>query len=80
MIIHVGPVDSRFYTADTGPGTPESGHGAVFEPRHPTNGDGTDFDLRIVEEVTDAHGWEVAMAESRLGGARFETTGTEHIG
>jgi signal transduction histidine kinase len=49
----------------------------VFEAGYSTNEDGTGFGLRIVEQVANAHGWEVAITESEQGGARFEITGVE---
>jgi signal transduction histidine kinase len=35
--------------------------------------------LRIVNQVADAHGWEVTVTESDQGGARFEITGVEFV-
>jgi signal transduction histidine kinase len=79
VTVSVGAMDNGFYVADTGPGIPESEREAVFEAGYSTNQDGTGFGLRIVEEVADAHGWEVAVTESTQGGARFEITGAESV-
>jgi Signal transduction histidine kinase len=65
--------------ADTGPGIPESEREAVFEAGYSTNKEGTGFGLRIVEEVADAHDWNVAVTESKQGGTRFEITGVEPV-
>jgi K+-sensing histidine kinase KdpD len=35
----------------------------------------TGFGLAIVEQVVDAHGWELRVTEGADGGARFEITG-----
>jgi len=77
VTVSVGPMDGGFYVADTGPGIPEDDREEVFEPGYSTNEEGTGFGLRIVEQVADAHGWEVTVTESEQGGARFEITGVE---
>ena len=77
VTVSVGPMDDGFYVADTGPGIPESGREEVFEAGYSTSEGGTGFGLRIVEQVADAHGWEVAVTESEQGGARLEITGVE---
>ncbi|MFB6169375.1 MAG: sensor histidine kinase, partial [Haloferacaceae archaeon] len=77
VTVAVGTIDDGFYVADTGPGIPESDREDVFEAGYSTNDGGTGFGLRIVEQIVDAHGWEVAVTESDQGGARFEVTGVE---
>jgi signal transduction histidine kinase len=49
----------------------------VFDRGYTTSEDGTGFGLSIVEEIVDAHGWDIAVAESEDGGARFEITGID---
>jgi signal transduction histidine kinase len=63
--------------ADDGPGIPESDRLGVFESGYSTAPDGTGFGLTIVEEIAEAHGWEVSVTASRDGGARFEIRGVE---
>ncbi len=75
----VGTVDDGFYVADTGPGIPESDREKVFESGYSTGEDGTGFGLRIVEEVVDAHGWDIRVTDSDQGGARFEITGVAEV-
>jgi PAS domain S-box-containing protein len=77
VTVSIGVMDDGFYFADSGPGIPESDREEVFEAGYSTNEDGTGFGLRIVEQVANAHGWEVAITESEQGGARFEITGVE---
>jgi len=77
--VSVGVMGDDFYVADTGPGIPKSDREEVFEAGYSTNEDGTGFGLRIVEQIADAHGWEVAVTESEEGGARFEITGVDYI-
>ncbi|MEZ3165000.1 PAS domain S-box protein [Halorubrum sp. RMP-47] len=79
VTVRVGTMDDGFYVADTGSGIPESEQEAVFEAGYSTNEEGTGFGLRIVEEVADAHGWELSVTESKQGGARFEMSGVETI-
>ncbi len=79
VTVSVGAIDNGFYVADTGPGIPPSDREDVFEAGYSTSEDGTGFGLRIVEQIADAHGWEITVTESneREGGARFEFTGVE---
>ena len=69
--------DDGFYIADDGEGIPEDMHEDVFEPGRSMSPDGTGFGLAIVKEIVEAHGWEIDLAESEAGGARFEITGVE---
>ena len=78
VTISVGKMDGGFYVADTGSGIPKAERERVFEAGYSTADDGTGFGLRIVKQIADAHGWEVAVAESEQGGARFEFTNVEH--
>jgi len=77
VTVRVGTVDDGFYVEDTGPGIPEADRAAVFEAGYSTAESGTDFALRIVEQVATAHGWTVRVTEGTSGGARFEFTGAE---
>ncbi|ESS05287.1 MAG: histidine kinase domain protein, HSP90-like ATPase [uncultured archaeon A07HB70] len=77
VTVSVGAMDGGFYVSDTGPGIPESDREEVFEAGYSTNEDGTGFGLRIVEQITDAHGWQITVTESEQGGARFEVAGVK---
>ena len=66
-----------FYIADDGPGIPDDMSEEIFEAGQSTSPDGTGFGLAIVEEIVDAHGWEIEATESDSGGARFEISGVE---
>lgn len=68
---------SGFYVADDGPGIPEQHRDRVFEVGYTTDEDGTGYGLNIVREIATAHDWDIAVTESRGGGARFEITGVE---
>jgi PAS domain S-box-containing protein len=78
VTVSVGGIDGGFYVADTGPGIPRSDREKVFKPGYSTAKEGTGFGLRIVEQVVNAHGWDITVTESEQGGARFEITGIEN--
>lgn len=79
VTVTVGTCDGGFYVADDGPGIPPGNHERVFEVGFSTNRDGTGLGLSIVEQVADAHGWDVRITEGSTGGARIEIVGvTDH--
>ena len=59
--------------ADDGVGIPPDRREQVFEDGYTTGGTG--LGLSIVEQVANAHGWEVELADSPEGGASFELHG-----
>jgi PAS domain S-box-containing protein len=79
VTVLVGGMSNGFYVSDTGPGIPETEREEIFEAGYSTDADGTGFGLRIVEQIAEAHGWEVTVTESEQGGARFEFTGVERV-
>ena len=72
VTVRVGESAAGFYVADDGPGIPEPDRAAVFERGFTTSEEGTGYGLAIVDEIADAHGWSVTVAESDLGGARLD--------
>jgi signal transduction histidine kinase len=77
VTITVGDLEDGFYVEDDGPGIPEETREKIFESGYSTKDAGTGFGLAIVEEIVEAHGWEITVAESDAGGARFEITGID---
>ena len=73
--VTVGRLADGFYVSDDGPGIPEDERDSVFEAGYSTKEDGTGFGLLSVKQIVRAHGWEMALAESSRGGARFEISG-----
>lgn len=71
--------DDGFYIADDGPGIPEADRTRVFELGYTTTADGTGLGLVIVRRIADAHGWDLELASSDHGGARFEFAGSDVI-
>lgn len=72
VIIKVGVMNDGFYVEDNGQGIPEDKRDKIFDPSYTTSGTG--LGLTIVEHVCDIHGWNINVAESSTGGARFEIT------
>ena len=79
VTVTVGDLPDGFYVEDDGPGIPAEDRSRVFEAGYSTADDGTGFGLSIVEQVAEAHGWEVALTEGSEGGARFEVTGVTFV-
>ncbi|GGN18481.1 PAS domain S-box protein [Halarchaeum nitratireducens] len=75
LTVTVGTTDDGFYVADDGPGIPADRREEIFEDGFTTRQDGTGLGLSIVEQIADAHGWDVAVSEGERGGARFEIDG-----
>jgi len=71
------PDAAGFYVADDGPGIPEDDPERVFEAGYSTSTDGTGFGLSIVQEIVEAHGWDIRVTESADGGARFDISGVD---
>ncbi|MFC4447710.1 PAS domain-containing protein [Halorussus aquaticus] len=73
--VTVGGLEDGFFVADDGSGIPESEYDDVFRRGYSTAKENTGFGLAIVEQIAEAHGWNVRVTESADGGARFEITG-----
>jgi PAS domain S-box-containing protein len=73
VTLTVGATDDGqgFFVADDGRGIPQEERNQVFKSGYTTD-DGTGYGLTIVRQVASAHGWDVAIAASDDGGARFE--------
>jgi signal transduction histidine kinase len=69
--------EDGFYVADDGTGIPAAEADRILERGYSTADTGTGLGLTIVQEVVDAHGWELRVTESEQGGARFEIAGVE---
>lgn len=74
------PGDSwAIHVDDSGPGIEETIIGRVFEPYFTTKKDGTGLGLAMVRNVVRAHGGEIQLGTSGLGGARFSVTIPIHM-
>lgn len=74
VTIKVGSLPDGFYVADDGPGIPENEREDVFEPGYSENSGGTGFGLAIVQQIVEAHEWDINLTDGPDGGARFEIT------
>lgn len=79
VTVSFGDLENGFYVADDGSGIPEEDRERIFEAGYSTDSEGTGYGLQIVKEIATAHGWNVRVTESDVGGARFEITGVEFI-
>ncbi len=77
ITVRVEATPEGFAVADDGVGIPPDVRGSVTKSGYTTQGENTGYGLAIVDEIATAHGWDLAVAESDAGGARFEFTGVE---
>jgi len=77
--VGVLPDEPGIYIADDGPGIPDQKRDEIFDSGFSTSLEGTGFGLTIVEQICEAHGWEITVTESDAGGARFEITRIESL-
>ena len=77
VTVTVGELDDGFYIEDDGPGIPDDERDDVFEAGYSRSTGGTGFGLSIVEQVVNAHDWQLRITDGSDGGARFEITGVE---
>jgi len=74
VTVTVGKLDNGFYVEDDGPGIPEDDCDEVFDAGYSTSDEGTGFGLSIVQQVVDAHDWDICVTIGSEAGARFEIT------
>lgn len=75
--VTIGDLDDGFYVADDGRGIHQAERDRVFEMGHSSDSENTGFGLTIVDQIAEAHGWDVAVTESETGGARFEISNVQ---
>ena len=59
------------YVDDSGPGVPPAERARVFDPFFTQRQGGIGLGLTVVQQIVQAHGGEITVAESPWGGARF---------
>jgi PAS domain S-box-containing protein len=77
VTVTIGELEDGFYVEDDGRGIPKNERDDVFEAGYSTAEGGNGFGLSIVNQVAQAHGWDVRVTDGSDGGARFEITGVE---
>ncbi|MCU4740677.1 ATP-binding protein [Natronoglomus mannanivorans] len=68
-----------FALEDDGPGIDPDDRETVFESGYTTSEEGTGFGLAIVEQIVEAHDWEIDVGEGTNSGARFEIRGVDVV-
>ncbi|QGX94502.1 PAS domain S-box protein [Haloplanus rallus] len=79
LTVTVGELPDGFYVADDGSGIPTADRERIFESGYSTDQGGTGLGLSIVQDVIEAHDWEIRVTSGSEGGARFEITGVEGV-
>jgi PAS domain S-box-containing protein len=74
VTITVGALADGFFVADDGPGIDPADRDRIFERGYSSTRGGTGLGLSIVEQIAEAHGWEIELADSETGGLRIELT------
>ncbi len=77
VTVTIGDTPDGFYVEDDGVGIPPDEREQVFEKGYSTTEGGTGFGLVIIQQVADAHGWEVEVTDTADDGVRFEFSGAE---
>ena len=79
VTVTVGEFDEGVYIEDDGSGIPEDEYNDIFTAGYSTSDEGTGFGLSIVEQIVEAHDWEIRVTEGSAGGARFEIITSEFV-
>lgn len=79
VTIRIGVLENRsgIYVEDDGPGISEQKRDRIFTDGYSTGENGSGYGLTIVQQIVEAHGWDIRVTDSNTGGARFEITGIE---
>ncbi|WP_324666232.1 two-component system sensor histidine kinase NtrB [Haloarcula sediminis] len=79
VTVTVGEFEEGVYIEDDGSGIPEDEYDDIFTAGYSTSDEGTGFGLSIVEQIVEAHDWEIRVTEGSKGGARFEIISSEFV-
>ncbi len=75
--IRVGMLDDGLFVEDDGPGISPTERQTVFDSGYSTAEGSPGYGLSIVRGIVETHAWDIEIAESAAGGARFEITGLD---
>jgi PAS domain S-box-containing protein len=75
--VSVGTLHDGFFVEDDGPGIPDEELHQVLKSGFTTSEEGTGFGLAIVNQIAEAHDWDVAVTNGTEGGARFDFHGVQ---
>jgi len=79
VTVTIGEHEKGVYIEDDGPGIPEGEYDDIFTAGYSTSDEGTGFGLSIVEQIVEAHSWDIRLTEGSEGGARFEIISSEFV-
>ncbi|AEN07558.1 multi-sensor signal transduction histidine kinase (plasmid) [halophilic archaeon DL31] len=82
VTVEVGRLSDGFFVADDGPGIPNEQRqrlNRMFDDRSLQLHEREGFGLVIVQQIVEAHDWQIRVAESDSGGARFDVTGATFL-
>jgi signal transduction histidine kinase len=65
------PADATLEIRDNGPGVPVEHRSDVFKPYFTTNQKGTGLGLAVVQQIVQAHGWDIECLPNEPRGALF---------
>jgi signal transduction histidine kinase len=57
--------------SDNGPGVPQANRAEIFKPYFTTHLEGTGLGLSVVQQIVQAHGWDIACLPNEPAGALF---------
>jgi signal transduction histidine kinase len=57
--------------SDNGPGVPQANRAEIFKPYFTTHAEGTGLGLSVVQQIVQAHGWDIACLPNDPAGALF---------
>lgn len=79
LTVIVEDTPDGFAIEDDGMGIPTDVRDQIFEAGFSTTSSGMGIGLKIVREVCDDHGWDVAVTDGDRGGARFEFSNVQSV-
>jgi len=57
--------------SDNGPGVPQANRAEIFKPYFTTHAEGTGLGLSVVQQIVQAHGWDIVCLGNEPAGALF---------
>ncbi|HZD44325.1 MAG TPA: HAMP domain-containing sensor histidine kinase, partial [Methanomicrobiales archaeon] len=76
VTVQVERIPNGVCVIDDGPGIAPEDRELVFQSGFTTD-NGTGLGLSIVQQIVEAHGWEINVYEANTSGSRFEITGLD---
>jgi len=74
FVQRAGPAEAVLEVRDDGPGVPPENRREIFKPYFTTHQKGTGLGLAVVQQIVQAHGWEITCLGNEPRGAIFRVT------